>query len=131
MLVQTDLQSYQMLHVLCILKYDAISVISIEICYSFVKPKRKASDDLVETKQNRTKQTNLNVMGISSKNISCVSVNPTDSVLCRPCNFYCLPEKNKKTFIPTDPKMFQKIGQKKKKKIKKKKKKEKPSELQN
>ena len=33
-------------------------------------------------------------------------------VLCRPCNFYCLPGKNKKFFIPTDPKMFQKIGQK-------------------
>ena len=37
--------------------------------------------------------------------------------LCRPCNFYCLPEKNKNIFIPTDSKMFQKIGQKIKKNV--------------
>ena len=36
---------------------------------------------------------------------------------CRPCNFYCLPEINKKIFIPTDPKMFHKIGQKNLKKV--------------
>ena len=42
-----------------------------------------------------------------------VSTKPTDpAYLCRPYNFYCLAEKNKKIFIPTDPKMFQKIGQK-------------------
>ena len=50
---------------------------------------------------------------IRPKNIP-VSANPTDPVfvLCRPCNFYGLPEKkNKKIFIPTDPNIFQKIGQ--------------------
>ena len=48
---------------------------------------------------------------IRAKN-TCVSANPTDHLFCRPCNFYCLPEKNKKIFIPTDTKMFKKIGQK-------------------
>ena len=123
MLVQTDLQSYQMLHVLCILKYDAISVISIEICYSFVKPKRKASVDLVETKQNRTKQTNLNVMGIRSKNISCVSVNLTDSVFCAdPAIIIAFQKKIKRlSYLPTL-KCSRKLDKKKKKKT---------SELQN
>ena len=38
---------------------------------------------------------------------------PTLYFLCRLCNFYCLPEKkkNKKIFIPIDPKMFHKIRQ--------------------
>ena len=47
-----------------------------------------------------------------------VSTNPTDRpfffFLCGPCNFYCLPEKNKnkKIFIPTDPKCFRKLDKK-------------------
>ena len=38
---------------------------------------------------------------------------PTLFFLCRPYNFYSLPEKKNKIkiFIPTDPKMFQKIAQ--------------------
>ena len=51
------------------------------------------------------------------KKNTCVSANPTDPVFFVTTLQFLLPsrKKNKKIFIPKDPKMFQKIGQKKKK----------------
>ena len=47
---------------------------------------------------------------LSPKKIPVFPLTDRPCLLCQPCNFYGLPEKNKNIFIPNDTSIFRKFG---------------------